>query len=203
MCRIAFRYKNQREREREINSEKKKIRDEMARAERLKDEVDRKLEKMSIRSSCLGVDRNSRAYMFFPGRDHRIFVQYLEDRTSAEVWGAYTQPQQLDGLLASLDQRGCRDAALYEALCVNYSRISQAQAKVMRNAQDSLKKQEAEPEDVRRSTRTKVMQQQQLHHHQQQQRQQQHVAVIITRAQVPIARSSSGSLLPHFMLVRM
>jgi hypothetical protein len=92
-----------------------------------------------------------RAYMFFPSRDHRIFVQYLEDRTATEVggallssnppstqhdhslhrchqphrrqvWGAYNQPQQLDALLASLDQRGCRDAALYEALCVNYSR---------------------------------------------------------------------------------
>jgi hypothetical protein len=33
---LSRRYKNQREREREINSEKKKIRDEMARAERLK-----------------------------------------------------------------------------------------------------------------------------------------------------------------------
>ena len=81
--------------------------------------------------------------MFFPGRDHRIFVQYAEEKTNVEVlavlfppapfalhlrhrrrqvWGAYTQPQQLDGLVASLDQRGCRDAALYEALCVNYSR---------------------------------------------------------------------------------
>ncbi len=133
--------------------------------------MDRKLEKMSIRSSCLGIDRNGRwaiqcrrgsfdggvgrgcvaldidsscrVYMFFPGRDHRIFVQYAEEKTNIEVlvvlfapavfavhlhhrccqvWGAYTQPQQLDGLVASLDQRGCRDAALYEALCVNYSR---------------------------------------------------------------------------------
>jgi hypothetical protein len=32
---FARRYKNQRERERELNMEKKKIRDEMARAERL------------------------------------------------------------------------------------------------------------------------------------------------------------------------
>ena len=57
---LKKRYKNQREKDREVNSEKKKIRDELARAERQKDEVDRKLEKMSIRSSCLGIDRNGR-----------------------------------------------------------------------------------------------------------------------------------------------
>ena len=57
---LKKRYKNQREKDREVNSEKKKIRDELARAERQKDEVDRKLEKMSIRSCCLGIDRNGR-----------------------------------------------------------------------------------------------------------------------------------------------
>jgi predicted nuclease with TOPRIM domain len=57
---LKKRYKNQREKDREVNIEKKKIRDELARAERQKDEVDRKLEKMSIRSSCLGIDRNGR-----------------------------------------------------------------------------------------------------------------------------------------------
>ena len=57
---VLNRYKNQREKDRELNIEKKKIRDELARAERQKDEVDRKLEKMSIRSSCLGIDRNGR-----------------------------------------------------------------------------------------------------------------------------------------------
>ena len=57
---LKKRYKNQREKDREVNSEKKKIRDELARAERQKDDVDRKLEKMSIRSCCLGIDRNGR-----------------------------------------------------------------------------------------------------------------------------------------------
>ncbi len=34
---------------------------------------------------CDGVFR---AYMFFPGRDHRIFVQQAEDKTAAEVRAA-------------------------------------------------------------------------------------------------------------------
>lgn len=108
---------------------------------------------------ALDIDRSCRVYMFFPGRDHRIFVQYAEEKTNIEVlvvlcvpalfaihmhhrfrqvWGAYTQPQQLDGLLASLDQRGCRDAALYEALCVNYSRCRASAIVCVANVADAF-----------------------------------------------------------------
>jgi hypothetical protein len=41
---------------------------------------------------ALDIDSSFRAYMFFPGRDHRIFVQYAEEKTNVEVLAVLFPP---------------------------------------------------------------------------------------------------------------
>lgn len=75
-------------------------------------EFERELEKYSIRRLPLGLDRNYRQYWWGIGGQRSLV--YVEDNLGR--WGVLQTPQELDKLMSSLEKRGIRELALFEAL---------------------------------------------------------------------------------------
>jgi hypothetical protein len=86
------------------------------------------------RLTPLGRDRQHALYYFLDGlggADAAVGTGKLfmwSDRTDARAgsWGYYATPEEVDALLASLDERGVREFALKTALTESYDRITAA-----------------------------------------------------------------------------
>ncbi|KAJ6820974.1 DDT domain-containing protein [Iris pallida] len=107
--------------------------------------LERQIEKLSIRTSSLGKDRNYSRYWFFR-REGRLFVE----SSDSKHWGYYTTREELDALMGSLNPKGERERALQRQLEKHYLRISNALQKRSREVADKALLEEAV---LRRSVR--------------------------------------------------
>ncbi|TVU29702.1 hypothetical protein EJB05_21281, partial [Eragrostis curvula] len=105
-------------------------------------------EKLSIRSSPLGKDRNYCRYWFFR-REGRLFVETADSKE----WGYYSTKEELDALMGSLNVKGIRERALKRQLEKLYSKISYALEK---RTKDIAHKMLLEEAVLRRSTRVRA-----------------------------------------------
>ncbi|GJM85260.1 hypothetical protein PR202_ga01695 [Eleusine coracana subsp. coracana] len=110
--------------------------------------LDTEYEKLSIRSSPLGKDRDYNRYWFFR-REGRIFVENADSRE----WGYYSTKEELDALIDSLNMKGIRERALKKQLEKCYSKISNALEK---RSKDIAHKMLLEEAVLRRSTRVRA-----------------------------------------------
>ena len=79
---------------------------------RKQEELERELEKYSLRRAPLGHDRHYRAYWWgLAGQRSAVYVQH-EDGCLTDI----TTPEQLDAFMGGLDKRGVRELALFDAL---------------------------------------------------------------------------------------
>ncbi|KAJ6792103.1 DDT domain-containing protein [Iris pallida] len=113
--------------------------------EDLSGHLERQIEKLSIRTSSLGKDRNYSRYWFFR-REGRLFVE----SSDSKHWGYYTTREELDALMGSLNPKGERERALQRQLEKHYLRISNALQKRSREVADKALLEEAV---LRRSVR--------------------------------------------------
>ncbi|KAJ6807274.1 DDT domain-containing protein [Iris pallida] len=113
--------------------------------ENLSAHLDREMEKLSIRTSSLGKDRNYSRYWFFR-REGRLFVE----SSDSKQWGYYITKEELDALIGSLNPKGERERALRRQLKKQYLRISKALEKRSKDAAEKALLEEAE---LRRSAR--------------------------------------------------
>ena len=77
----------------------------------------------------LGRDRHHAQYFFFDGlggADLSLGAAKLFVRTDRSRWSYYATPEEIDALLASLNDKGVREFALKNALTENYDRITGA-----------------------------------------------------------------------------
>jgi len=83
---------------------------------------------VAVRAEPLGEDRSRRRFWWpLAGISSLVFVETTwvgEERASA--WGALSRPQELDELIARLNPRGCREAALRAALRKRHAAIAAA-----------------------------------------------------------------------------
>ncbi|GJN21326.1 hypothetical protein PR202_gb08792 [Eleusine coracana subsp. coracana] len=110
--------------------------------------LDTEYEKLSIRSSPLGKDRDYNRYWFFR-REGRLFVENADSRE----WGYYSTKEELDALMGSLNVKGIRERALKKQLEKFYSKISNALEK---RSKDIAHKMLLEEAVLRRSTRVRA-----------------------------------------------
>ncbi|KAG1331194.1 putative DDT domain-containing protein [Cocos nucifera] len=80
--------------------------------------LERELEKLSIRTTSLGKDRNYNRYWFFR-HEGRLFVESSDHKQ----WGYYSTKEELDALMGSLNPKGERERALQRQLEKYYHRI--------------------------------------------------------------------------------
>ncbi|XP_020111994.1 DDT domain-containing protein DDB_G0282237 isoform X2 [Ananas comosus] len=110
--------------------------------------LDREIEKLSIRTSSLGKDRNYNRYWLFR-REGRLFVE----SSDSKQWGYYTTKEELDALIGSLNQKGVRERALKRQLEKFYQKISMALEKRTKDIAQKILLEEAV---LRRSTRVRA-----------------------------------------------
>ncbi|NP_001130568.1 uncharacterized isoform X2 [Zea mays] len=110
--------------------------------------LETEIEKLSIRSSPLGKDRQYSRYWFFK-REGRLFVETADSRE----WGYYSTKEELDALMDSLNVKGIRERALKRQLEKFYSKISNALEK---RSKDIANKTLLEEGVLRRSTRVRA-----------------------------------------------
>ncbi|CAM6129493.1 unnamed protein product [Calypogeia fissa] len=111
------------------------------------DQLDRELEKRSIRTSPLGNDRDYNVYWFFP-REGRVFVEN-EDSTK---WGYYSAKEEFEELLGSLNPKGVRERFLQKQLEKHFNKISNV---LLRRSKEIAQKIAMEEVAVRRSVRVR------------------------------------------------
>ncbi|KAL3684941.1 hypothetical protein R1sor_002963 [Riccia sorocarpa] len=120
----------------------------LAESHKKQEQLDRELEKRSIRTSSLGKDRERNVYWFF-NREGRLFV---EDKHSTR-WGYYSAKEELDALLSSLNPKGVRERQLQKQLQKHYLKISQA---LTRRSKEIAQRVAGEEINVRRSLRVRT-----------------------------------------------
>ncbi|KAM0940236.1 putative transcription factor & chromatin remodeling DDT family [Dioscorea sansibarensis] len=116
--------------------------------EQQKEHLEREMEKLSIRSSSLGKDRNHNRYWMFR-REGRLFVESSDSKR----WGYYSSKEELDALLGSLNPKGERERALKKQLEKLYNWISNALQKRSKDVNQKILLEEAV---LRRSTRVRA-----------------------------------------------
>lgn len=116
--------------------------------EEQKDNLEQELEKLSIRTSSLGVDRNYNRYWFFR-REGRLFIE----SSDSKQWGYYTTKEELDVFMGSLNPNGVRERALQKQLEKHYHRISNA---LQKRSKEAAQKALLEDSELRRSTRVRA-----------------------------------------------
>ncbi|KAG6548407.1 hypothetical protein Mapa_009893 [Marchantia paleacea] len=130
-------------------SSDRKLQDQMlAESQKRQEQLDRELEKRSIRTTPLGKDRNHNVYWFFH-REGRLFV---EDKNSRN-WGYYSAKEELDALLGSLNPKGVRERLLQKQMEKHYQKISNA---LTRRSKGIAQKISVEDVAVRRSVRVRT-----------------------------------------------
>ncbi|XP_026659541.1 DDT domain-containing protein DDB_G0282237-like isoform X2 [Phoenix dactylifera] len=110
--------------------------------------LEREIEKLSIRTSSLGKDRNYNRYWFFR-HEGRLFVESSDHKQ----WGYYSTKEELDALMGSLNPKGERERALQRQLEKYYLRISTA---LQKRSKDVAQKILLEEAVLRRSTRVRA-----------------------------------------------
>ncbi|KAL6634162.1 hypothetical protein ACP70R_026833 [Stipagrostis hirtigluma subsp. patula] len=110
--------------------------------------IETEIDKLSIRASPLGKDRYHNRYWFFR-REGRLFV---EDADSG-AWGYYSNKEELDALMGSLNVKGIRERALKGQLEKFYNKISNALEKRSKDIANKILLEEAV---LRRSTRVRA-----------------------------------------------
>ncbi|XP_073099470.1 uncharacterized protein [Elaeis guineensis] len=110
--------------------------------------LEREIEKLSIRTSSLGKDRNYNRYWFFR-HEGRLFVESSDHKQ----WGYYSAKEELDALMGSLNPKGERERALQRQLEKYYLRISTA---LQKRSKDVAQKILLEEAVLRRSTRVRA-----------------------------------------------
>ncbi|KAL2653139.1 hypothetical protein R1flu_021267 [Riccia fluitans] len=120
----------------------------LAESHRKQEQIDRELEKRSIRTSPLGKDRERNVYWYF-NREGRLFV---EDKDSTR-WGYYSAKEELDALLGSLNPKGVRERQLQKQLQKHYLKISHA---LTRRSKEIAQRVAGEENNVRRSLRVRT-----------------------------------------------
>ena len=79
---------------------------------RKQEELERELEKYSLRRAPLGFDRHHRSYWWgLAGQRSAVYVQPEDGHLQV-----LRTPEELAGLMAGLDKRGVRELALFDAL---------------------------------------------------------------------------------------
>lgn len=110
--------------------------------------LETEIEKLSIRSSPLGKDRNYNRYWFFK-REGRLFVESADSKQ----WGYYSSKEELNALMGSLNVKGIRERALKRQLEKFYTKISNALEK---RSKEIANKMLVEEGVLRRSTRVRA-----------------------------------------------
>ncbi|XP_073003097.1 uncharacterized protein [Typha latifolia] len=110
--------------------------------------LEREIEKLSIRTSSLGKDRNYNRYWFFR-HEGRLFVEGLDSKQ----WGYYTTKEELDALMSSLNPKGVRERALKRQLEKFFHKISMALEKRSKDIAHKILLEEAV---LRRSIRVRA-----------------------------------------------
>ncbi|XP_010912638.1 uncharacterized protein [Elaeis guineensis] len=110
--------------------------------------LEREIEKLSIRTTSLGKDRNYNRYWFFR-HEGRLFVESSDHK----LWGYYSTKDELDALMGSLNPKGERERALQRQLEKFYHRISTA---LQKRSKDVAQKILLEEAVLRRSTRVRA-----------------------------------------------
>ncbi|CAL9081762.1 unnamed protein product [Musa textilis] len=121
---------------------------ETRKPEATKEHLEREIEKLSVRTNCLGKDRNHNRYWFFR-RERRVFVESSDSMR----WGYYSIKEELDALLGSLNPKGERERGLKRQLEKYYNRISLA---LQKRSKDVAQKVLLEENVLRRSTRVRA-----------------------------------------------
>ncbi|KAK9817866.1 hypothetical protein WJX72_003391 [[Myrmecia] bisecta] len=81
---------------------------------------EKEVEKFLVRRAPLGLDRHHRKY-WWGMAGYRALV-YVEDE--AGLWGSWSQPGEVEAVMAVLDKRGIRESALLDALGKSFSAIA-------------------------------------------------------------------------------
>lgn len=115
--------------------------------EQQREHLEREIEKLSIRTNCIGKDRNYNRYWFFR-RGGRLFVESLD----SNKWGYYSTKEELDALIGSLNEKGVRERDLKRQLEKYYVKISSA---LQKRSKDIAQKVLIDESDLRRSTRVR------------------------------------------------
>ncbi|XP_022932029.1 DDT domain-containing protein DDB_G0282237 isoform X1 [Cucurbita moschata] len=109
---------------------------------------ERELEKRSIKTNPLGKDRNHNRYWWFR-RDGRIFVE----SSDSKEWGYYSNIEELDAFMGSLNCKGERERELGKHLEKSYRRIC---VELNKRSKDITNQIAAEEAVLRRSTRVRA-----------------------------------------------
>ncbi|KAK9735204.1 hypothetical protein RND81_04G190700 [Saponaria officinalis] len=133
----------------ELREETKKLLDDLERSkEQRREFLEKELEKRVIRTNSLGKDRDFNRYWFFR-RDGRIFIE----SSDSKQWGFYSNKEELDSLMGSLNLKGERERALKRQLDKHYSKISKELQKRSKDLANRIAEEDAV---VRRSTRVRA-----------------------------------------------
>ncbi|KAK8934849.1 hypothetical protein KSP39_PZI014378 [Platanthera zijinensis] len=111
--------------------------------------ITREVEKLSIRTNCIGKDKDYNKYWFFR-REGRLFVESFDSND----WGYYSTKEELDALIGSLNEKGERERDLKRHLEKNYAKISTA---LQKRSKDIAQKALVEEGELRRSTRVRSL----------------------------------------------
>ncbi|XP_020573624.1 DDT domain-containing protein DDB_G0282237 isoform X2 [Phalaenopsis equestris] len=114
-----------------------------------REHFEREVEKLSIRTNCIGKDRNYSMYWFFR-REGRLFVE----SSDSNKWGYYSTKEELDALIGSLNEKGERERDLKRQLEKYYVKISTA---LQKRSKDIAQKILIDESELRRSTRVKSL----------------------------------------------
>ncbi|PKU82003.1 DDT domain-containing protein DDB_G0282237 [Dendrobium catenatum] len=112
-----------------------------------REHLEREIEKLSIRTNCIGKDRSYNRYWFFR-REGRLFVESLD----SSKWGYYSTKEELDALIGSLNEKGVRERDLKRQLEKYYVKISTA---LQKRSKDIAQKALMDEGELRRSARVR------------------------------------------------
>lgn len=109
--------------------------------------IAREIENSSIRTNCIGKDRNYNRYWFFR-REGRLFVETFDFKG----WGYYSTKEELDALIGSLNEKGERERDLKRQFEKYFVKISTA---LQKRSKDIAQKVQVKEADLRRSKRVR------------------------------------------------
>lgn len=132
---------------RRIENKDEENKDKISIDEQQREHLEREIEKLSIRTNCIGKDRNYSRYWFFR-REGRLFVESLD----SNKWGYYSTKEELDALIGSLNEKGVRERDLKRQLEKCYIKISTA---LQKRSKDIAQKIIIDESELRRSTRVR------------------------------------------------
>eukprot|EP00899_Mesostigma_viride_P003923 jgi/Mesvir1/13531/Mv24050-RA.1 len=107
------------ERRRQQDLKRKEEKEREERRAKMEEKFEQEMTRRALRVPLLGHDREHRRYWFFPSS---WGVLYVED-PATRAWGWYSDKEQVDALMAWLNDKGSREHALKHALTKHYTKI--------------------------------------------------------------------------------